>query len=99
MGKYSKLERSENHLQNLGHSAGRGADPKIEEERATDFGNPACVVVPESLGFSPWACVESRQQRRVTFRLGCFTVCGMQASRGEGIEGLGNSIVRACSAL
>ena len=49
--------------------------------------------------FSSGLSVESRQQSGVTLRLGCFMVCGMQASRGEGIEGLGNSIARACSAL
>lgn len=38
--------------------------------------------------------VEPRQQSRINFRLGCFMVCGMGASRGEGIEGLGNSIAR-----
>ena len=63
MGEYSKLERSENHLKNLGLNAGCGADPKIEEERATDFGNPVCVVVPDSLGFSPSAEVWSRGSR------------------------------------
>lgn len=54
-----------------GHSAGRGTDPKIEEERATDFGNPACVVVPESRGFSPWACgVEATEEGN--FQAGLF---------------------------
>lgn len=60
---------------------------------------PACGGTRVT-GFSPWACVESRQQRRGNFQAGAVSrACGMQASRGEGIEGLGNIIAELVQRL